>query len=101
MSAATLRSKVTSFIAKNNSPQEFMPVIGRLIDLAHVDPLHIKNNVCAHTHQLLLRKVVAMSRLGDATKTFSCSHKLAIQEVYPQSVQLSFDQVSQQANAMV
>ncbi|CAB4039005.1 Hypothetical predicted protein [Paramuricea clavata] len=70
LSASTLRSKVTSFIAKNNSRQEFKPVIGRLIDQANVGPLHVKNNACAHTHRLLLHKVIAMSRLGDATKTF-------------------------------
>jgi hypothetical protein len=62
---------VTSFEAKNNSRQEFKPVVGRLIDQAHVDPLHVKNIACAHTHRLLLHKVIAMSRLGVATKTFS------------------------------
>jgi hypothetical protein len=71
LSASTLRSKVTSFIAKNNSRQEFKPVVGRLIDQSHVDPLHVKDNACAHTRRLLLHKVIAMSRLGDATKIFS------------------------------
>ena len=44
---------------------------GLLIMQAHVDPLHVKNNACAHTHQLLLHKVIAMSRLRNAIKTFS------------------------------
>jgi len=38
------RSKVTEFIARKKSRQEFVPLIGKLIDLAHVEPLHIKNN---------------------------------------------------------
>ena len=71
LSPNTLRSKVTSFIAKNNSRQEFKPVIGRLIDLAHVDPLHVKNNACAYTHRLLLHKVIAMSNLENTVKMFS------------------------------
>ena len=71
LSATTFRSKVTSFIAKNNSRQEFNPPVGRLIDRAHVDPLHVKNNACAHTHRMLLHKVIAISRLGDATKNFA------------------------------
>ena len=60
LSATTFRSKVTSFIAKNNSHQEFKPPVGRLIDWAHADPLHVKNNACAHTHRLLLHKVIVL-----------------------------------------
>ena len=38
------RSKVTEFIAKSKSRQEFVPLVGPLIDKAHVEPLHLKNN---------------------------------------------------------
>ena len=47
MAASTRRSKITSFIAQKHSRQEFEPVVGKLIDRAHVDPLHLKNNACA------------------------------------------------------
>ena len=42
----TNRTKITKFIPDNKSSQEFDPLIGRLIDKAHVDPLHVKNNAC-------------------------------------------------------
>ena len=31
----------SEFIARKKSHQEFVPFIGKLIDLAHVEPLHI------------------------------------------------------------
>ena len=51
MAASTRRSKITSFIARKNSRQEFEPVVCKLIDRAHMDPLHLKNNACARAHQ--------------------------------------------------
>ena len=71
LAASTLRSKITSFIAQRNSRQEFKPIVGRLIDRAHVDPLHLKNNACALSHRLLLHEVIAMSKLGKQVKSFS------------------------------
>lgn len=71
LAPATLRSKVTSFIAQLKSRQEFQPIVGRLIDRAHVDPLHLKNNACALTHRLLLYEVIAMSKLGKKVNSFS------------------------------
>lgn len=53
------------------SRQEFQPVVGRLIDRAHVDPLHLKNNACAFTHKILLHEVIAMSKLGKKVNSFS------------------------------
>ena len=47
LSASTKRSKVTSCFAEQKSKQEFVPIIGELIDLAHVDAIHLKNNACA------------------------------------------------------
>lgn len=38
------RTKVTDFISKKNSRQEFVPLIGKLIEKAHVEHLHVKNN---------------------------------------------------------
>ena len=71
MAASTRRAKVTSFIAQKHSCQEFEPVVGKLIDRAHVDPLHLKNNVCTLAHQQLLSEVIAMSKLTDEINSFS------------------------------
>lgn len=71
LAPSTLRSKITSLIAQKNSRQEFKPVVGRLIDRAHVDPLHLKNNSCALTHRMLLHEVIAMSMLGKQVNSFS------------------------------
>ena len=38
---STKRNKITSFIAQQSSRQEFVPLVGKLIDQAHVDPLHL------------------------------------------------------------
>jgi hypothetical protein len=69
LSNATKRSKVTSFIAEKKSRQEFEPLLGRIIDRAHVDPLHLKNNACAHAHRYLLNEVISHSNLSQ--KLFS------------------------------
>lgn len=54
ISEATKRSKVTKFIAEKKSRQEFVPLVGKLIDRAHIDPLHLKNDLCALVHRHLL-----------------------------------------------
>ncbi|CAB4009080.1 Hypothetical predicted protein, partial [Paramuricea clavata] len=59
----TLRSKITTFIAKQRSRQEFAPLVGDLIDKAHIEPLHLKNNACALAHRLLLNTVISWSKL--------------------------------------
>lgn len=38
----TKRNNVTQYIASLKSRQEFVPLLGKLVDRAHVDPLHIK-----------------------------------------------------------
>ena len=53
VSANTKRSNITSFIAKQKSRQEFAPLVDKLIDRAHVEPLHLKNNACALAHRYL------------------------------------------------
>ena len=66
-----MRSKVTSFIAGKNSRQEFEPLLGEIIDRAHVKPLHLKNNACALAHRYLLCEVTMLSNLPDSVKVFS------------------------------
>ncbi|CAB4003604.1 Hypothetical predicted protein [Paramuricea clavata] len=71
LSDATKRSKVTSFIAQKKSRQEFEPPLGNIIDKAHVEPLHLKNNACALAHRYLLLEVFEISNLPDSIKLFS------------------------------
>lgn len=61
----TKRSKVTGFIAEKKSRQEFEPLLGKIVDRAHVDPLHLKNNACAHAHRYLLNEVISHSNLTE------------------------------------
>ena len=67
LAASTKRSKITTFIAKQKSRQEFVPLIGEVVDRAHVEPLHLKNNACALLHRYLLYEAVANSKLSDST----------------------------------
>ena len=65
ISESTRRTKITNFIAQRHSRQ-----VGKLIDRAHVDPLHLKNNACALVHRQLLNEVIAMSKLSNDIKFF-------------------------------
>ena len=67
LAASTKRSKITSLIAKHKSRQEFVPLIGEIIDRAHVEPLHLKNNACALLHRNLLYEAVANSKLSESS----------------------------------
>ena len=71
ISEATKRSKVTKFIAGKKSRQEFAPRVGRVIDRVHVDPLHLKNNICALVHRHILNLVMSMSKLSSSVTCFS------------------------------
>ena len=64
VSEKTKRSNVTAFIAKQKSRKEFIPLVGEMIDKAHVDPLHLKNNACALAHRYLLKLAVSSSNLS-------------------------------------
>lgn len=48
-----------------------MPLVGSLIDRAHVEPLHLKNNACALTHRYLLNHAIKISHLSDTVTQFS------------------------------
>ncbi|XP_048587782.1 uncharacterized protein LOC116608628 isoform X2 [Nematostella vectensis] len=63
LASSTKRAKVTSHIANLGSRQEFVPLVEDLIDRAHVDPLHLKNNAVALAHRYLLGEVIAQSGL--------------------------------------
>lgn len=51
---ATKRTKITTFIARQKSRKEFVPLMSNLIDKAQVGPLHLKNKACALVHRHLL-----------------------------------------------
>ena len=71
VSATTKQTKITSFIAEHQSREEFVPIIGELIDRAHVDPLHLKNNACALAHRYILHIALAMANLPSSVNCFS------------------------------
>ena len=48
----------TEFIAKSKSRQEFVPLVGPLIDKAHVEPLHVKNNAWQYSFRCLLKEAI-------------------------------------------
>lgn len=82
LNAKTSRSKVTSFIASKKSRQEFVPLVGKYIDLAHVEPLHLKNNAWQHYFKGVLKEAISKSKLPETYKTFadvpeeSCFHRV-------------------------
>ncbi len=78
LASTTKRNKVTAFIAKQKSRQEFIPLVADLISKAHIEPLHLKNNACALAHRLLLKLAISWSNLSTSISTFS--------QVPPQSI---------------
>ena len=71
MAASSRRANVTSFISQKHSSQEFEPVVGKLIDCAHVDPLGLKNIACVRAHQQLFSEDIAMTKLTNEINSFS------------------------------
>ena len=70
-SAKAKRSKVTDFIARQKSRQEIIPLVGKLIDKAHVEPLHLKNNAWQYFFKALLKEAIGKSDILPTHKTFS------------------------------
>ena len=71
LAAKTVRNKVTTYISENKSRQEFEPPIGRLIEKAHAEPLHLKNNACQLIHKLMLCEAIGKSALPPSVSKFS------------------------------
>ena len=69
------RSKVTEFIAHEKSRQEFTPLVGELINKAHVEPLHLKNNTWQLFFKGLLKESIAKSNLLPSCKKFTDAPK--------------------------
>ncbi|XP_048580094.1 uncharacterized protein LOC116606566 isoform X1 [Nematostella vectensis] len=66
----TKRSKVTDFISKQKSRQEFQPMLGKFIDKAHVEPLHLKNNAWQYFFRSVLKEALGKTCLLPSHKTF-------------------------------
>ena len=71
LAAQTKRSNVTSFITSNKSRQKFELLIGKLIEKAHADPLHLKNNACQLIYKMMLHGATKKSSLGSNVTNFS------------------------------
>lgn len=65
------RSKITEFIACKKSRQEFTPLVGKLINRTHVEPLHLKNNAWQLFFKGLLKESIAKSNLPASCKKFT------------------------------
>lgn len=52
---ATKREKITSFIAWQKSRQEFPPLVGKFIERAKAEPLHLKNNAWRQWNMSVLK----------------------------------------------
>ena len=48
-----------------------MPLIGKLIEKAHVEPLHVKNNAWQYFFKGVLKEAIAKSNLSGVCKKFS------------------------------
>jgi hypothetical protein len=91
----TAQSKITTFIAKQNSRQQFMPLVGDLIDNAHIEPLHLKNNACALEHRHLLKLALSWSNLSSSISSFPQVPSQCLFLIHPNfKIKMQFKQVS-------
>lgn len=72
------RSKITEFIACKKSRQEFTPLVGKLINRTHVEPLHLKNNAWQLFFKGLLKESIAKSNLPASCKKFTDVQRRAV-----------------------
>jgi len=69
-SKVSKREKLTSFISDKKSRQEFVPLIGQLIDRAHMQPLHPKNSACQQLFKRILYESTGNSALDKSVVQF-------------------------------
>ena len=70
---ATKREKITSFIAQQKSRQEFLPLVGKVIERAKAEPLHLKNNAWQQWNMSVLKYSLSRSNLGNCQTVFDVS----------------------------
>ena len=71
IASTTKRTKVTEYISAQKSRQEFVPLLGKYIDKAHVEPLHLKNNAWQYYFRNILKEAIRKSYLPANCKKFS------------------------------
>ena len=69
-SKVSKRKKVTSLISDKKSRQEFVPLLGRFVDRAHIEPLHPKNNACQQLFRRILYESIGKSALDKSVIHF-------------------------------
>ena len=67
----TKRQKVTQLISSLKSRQEFEPFLGKAIEWAKPEPLHLKNNSVCEQFMKLLKLSLSQSRISPSAKAFS------------------------------
>jgi len=70
LAESTKRNKTTDFIAKQKSRTEFPPIIGSMIDKAHVEPLHLKNNAWQYFLKAVIKEALGKSKYPPSLKAF-------------------------------
>ena len=55
-------TRITKQIASLKSRQEFSPPIGKAVNKANIDPLHVKNNTWEKVNRLIVAEVVTSSK---------------------------------------
>ena len=61
---STIREKITTLISQKKSRQEFPPLVGKFIDKAKAEPLHLKNNAWQHWNLSVLKYALSCSNVG-------------------------------------
>ena len=70
LAATTQRTQLTAYTASLKSRQEEVPLLGKYIDHAKSEPLHIKNNTTKELFMKMFKIVVSQSNLKNV-KMFS------------------------------
>lgn len=68
--AITLRNNITSFISKEYSRQEEIPLVRSYVDVAKCEPLHLKNNTVKEMFMKLVTAVLVNSEIPPSVKFF-------------------------------
>lgn len=71
MSEKVRWSKITKFIARKKSRQEFTPLVRKLINRARIEPLHLRNDAWQLFSKDLLKESIAKSNLPASCKKFT------------------------------
>ena len=68
---ATKRQKLTQYISSIKSRQEFEPLLGKAVEQAKPEPLHLKNNSVCEQFMKLLKLSLSQSKISPNLKAYS------------------------------